>query len=240
MGSGPRSRTSLHWTKPVGRACSTGSCPMRKWFVGGELNVSVNCVDRHAASARKNKAAIIFEGEPGDSRILTYGQLYREVCKAANALTALGVKAGDFVAIYMGMVPEAAIAMLACARLGAPHTIVFGGFSAEALARSDQGLQGEVRADRRTAGGGAARSFRSRTTSTRRSWAARSRRWWSSSAAATRCSGRARTCGGTTSSIRRSRTTSRAASIASIHCSRSTRAARRVSRRASCTRPAAT
>ncbi len=122
----------LHWAKPWDRVLDW-KLPDAKWFVGGELNVSVNCVDRHAASARKNKAAIIFEGEPGDSRILTYGQLYREVCKAANALTALGVKAGDFVAIYMGMVPEAAIAMLACTRLGAPHTIVFGGFSAEAL-----------------------------------------------------------------------------------------------------------
>jgi acetyl-CoA synthetase len=113
----------LDWTLPDAR-----------WFVGGRLNVSVNCVDRHVASWRKNKAAILFEGEPGDTRVLTYGQLHREVCKAANALAALGVRRGDFVAIYMGMVPEAAIAMLACARLGAPHTVVFGGFSAEALA----------------------------------------------------------------------------------------------------------
>jgi acetyl-CoA synthetase len=104
-----------------------------KWFVGGTLNLSVNCLDRHVASWRKNKAAIIFEGEPGDSRVLTYGQLHREVCKAANALTALGVRRGDFVAIYLPMIPEAAIAMLACARIGAPHTVVFGGFSAEAL-----------------------------------------------------------------------------------------------------------
>jgi len=104
-----------------------------KWFVGGKLNVSVNCLDRHVASWRKNKAAIVFEGEPGDSRVLTYGQLHREVCKAANALAALGVGPGDFVAIYLPMIPEAAIAMLACARLGAPHTVVFGGFSAEAL-----------------------------------------------------------------------------------------------------------
>jgi len=107
--------------------------PDAKWFVGGKLNVSVNCLDRHVATWRKNKAAIIFEGEPGDTRVLTYGQLHREVCKAANALTALGVRAGDFVAIYLPMIPEAAIAMLACARIGAPHTVVFGGFSAEAL-----------------------------------------------------------------------------------------------------------
>jgi acetyl-CoA synthetase len=104
-----------------------------RWFVGGTLNASVSCLDRHAASWRKNKAALIFEGEPGDTRVLTYGQLHREVCKAANALTALGIRAGDFVAIYLPMIPEATIAMLACARIGAPHTVVFGGFSAEAL-----------------------------------------------------------------------------------------------------------
>jgi acetyl-CoA synthetase len=108
--------------------------PDARWFVGGRLNVSVNCVDRHVVTWRKNKAAILWEGEPGDTRVLTYGQLHREVCKAANSLAALGVRRGDFVAIYMGMIPEAAIAMLACARLGAPHTVVFGGFSSEALA----------------------------------------------------------------------------------------------------------
>jgi acetyl-CoA synthetase len=107
--------------------------PDAKWFVGGKLNLSVNCLDRHVATWRKNKAAILFEGEPGDTRVLTYGELHREVCKAANALTALGVKQGDFVAIYMPMIPEAAVAMLACARIGAPHTVVFGGFSSEAL-----------------------------------------------------------------------------------------------------------
>jgi acetyl-CoA synthetase len=107
--------------------------PDAKWFVGGKLNLSVNCLDRHVETWRKNKAAILFEGEPGDTRVLTYGELHREVCKAANALTALGVKPGDFVAIYMPMIPEAAVAMLACARIGAPHTVVFGGFSSEAL-----------------------------------------------------------------------------------------------------------
>jgi acetyl-CoA synthetase len=108
--------------------------PDARWFLGGKLNASVSCLDRHARSWRRNKAAILWEGEPGDTRVLTYGQLHREVCKAANALTALGIKPGDFVAIYLPMIPEAAIAMLACARLGAPHTVVFGGFSAEALA----------------------------------------------------------------------------------------------------------
>jgi len=122
----------LTWAEPWKQVLDW-KLPDAKWFVGGKLNVSVNCVDRHAASWRKNKAAIIFEGEPGDSRVLTYGQLHREVCKAAVALAGLGVTRGDFVAIYMPMIPEAAIAMLACARLGAPHTVVFGGFSSDAL-----------------------------------------------------------------------------------------------------------
>jgi acetyl-CoA synthetase len=107
--------------------------PFVKWFVGGKLNISHNCLDRHLTTHRKNKAALIWEGEPGDSRVLTYAQLHREVCKCANALKGLGIGKGDVVGIYMPMVPEAAIAMLACARIGAPHSVVFGGFSAEAL-----------------------------------------------------------------------------------------------------------
>lgn len=107
--------------------------PFFKWFTGGKLNACVNCVDRHLDSWRKNKAAIIFEGEPGDQVVLTYQDLYREVSKFANVLRGLGVVKGDVVTIYMPMIPEAAIAMLACARIGAPHSLVFGGFSAEAL-----------------------------------------------------------------------------------------------------------
>jgi len=110
--------------------------PFARWFVGGKLNVSYNCLDRHTEGEnawRRNKAAIIWEGEPGDSRVLTYGELKREVCKFANVLKGLGVRKGERVAIYMPMVPELAIAMLACTRIGAPHSIVFGGFSAEAL-----------------------------------------------------------------------------------------------------------
>jgi acetyl-CoA synthetase len=122
----------LAWAKPWSKVLDW-KLPDAKWFVGGKLNASVSCLDRHVATWRKNKAALLFEGEPGDTRVLTYGQLHREVCKAANALTALGVCRGDFVAIYMPMIPEAAIAMLACARIGAPHTVVFGGFSSEAL-----------------------------------------------------------------------------------------------------------
>ncbi|MBO9998875.1 MAG: acetate--CoA ligase [Cyanobacteria bacterium SID2] len=107
--------------------------PVAKWFVNGKLNISHNCLDRHLTTWRKNKAALIWEGEPGDSRTLTYAQLHREVCQMANVLKQLGVQKGDVVGIYMPMIPEAAIAMLACARIGAVHSVVFGGFSAEAL-----------------------------------------------------------------------------------------------------------
>jgi acetyl-CoA synthetase len=110
--------------------------PYAKWFVGGKLNVSFNCLDRHVEGPnawRRNKAAIVWEGEPGDSRVITYAELHREVCKFSNVLKGLGVKKGDRVALYMPMVPELAIAMLACTRIGAPHSIIFGGFSADAL-----------------------------------------------------------------------------------------------------------
>ncbi|WP_339460037.1 AMP-binding protein, partial [Nodularia spumigena] len=107
--------------------------PFAKWFVGGKINISYNCLDRHLTTWRKNKAALIWEGEPGDSRTLTYAQLHREVCQFANVLKQLGAKKGDRIGIYMPMIPEAAIAMLACARIGAPHSVVFGGFSSEAL-----------------------------------------------------------------------------------------------------------
>jgi len=110
--------------------------PYARWFVGGKLNVSYNCLDRHLEGKhawRRNKAAILWEGEPGDTRVLTYGELHREVCRFANVLKANGVLKGDRVAIYMPMIPELAIAILACSRIGAPHSVVFGGFSAEAL-----------------------------------------------------------------------------------------------------------
>ena len=107
--------------------------PFAKWFVGGQLNVSHNCIDRHLTTWRKNKAALVWEGEPGDQRVLTYQQLHREVCKAANVLKSLGVEKGDRVGLYMPLVPELAIAMLACTRIGATHSIIFGGFSADAI-----------------------------------------------------------------------------------------------------------
>ncbi len=123
----------LQWETPWSQTVDWSDAPFARWFVDGTLNVAVNCVDRHVAAGRGSRVAIHFEGEPGDTRTLTYADLQREVSQAANALTELGVRAGDRVAIYLPMIPEAAIAMLACARIGAPHSVVFGGFSAEAL-----------------------------------------------------------------------------------------------------------
>ena len=122
----------LEWSKPWSKVLEW-KAPWVKWFQGGQLNASVNCLDRHVRTARRNKAALIWEGEPGDKRTLTYWDLYREVCQFANVLKSLGVKKGDRVAIYLPMIPEAVIAMLACARIGAPHSVVFGGFSADSL-----------------------------------------------------------------------------------------------------------
>ena len=107
--------------------------PKAKFFVGAKLNLTESCLDRHLQTEARTRAALVWEGEPGDTRTLTYFELHREVVKMTAALASLGVEPGDRVAIYMGMVPEAAIAMLACARLGATHSVVFGGFSAEAL-----------------------------------------------------------------------------------------------------------
>ena len=124
---------NLHWFKPFDKTLEW-NFPHAKWFLGGTINASYNCLDRHLDGPRRNKAALIWEGEPGDSRVLTYQMLADEVGRCANALKSLGVKDGDRVAIYMPLVPEAAIAMLACARIGAIHSVVFGGFSSEALA----------------------------------------------------------------------------------------------------------
>ena len=124
--------SKLHWFKKWDKVLDW-NCPNAKWFSGGQLNISYNCLDRHVHSHRRNKAAIIWEGEPGEVQTLTYLQLMIEVSKCANVLKSLGVKKGDRVAIYMGMCPALAIAVLACARIGAPHTVIFGGFSANAL-----------------------------------------------------------------------------------------------------------
>ena len=127
-----RARERIDWTKPF-ETTLEWKLPFARWFIGGELNVSYNCVDRHVERGLGDKVAYHWIGEPGDTRTLTFRDLLREVSKAANALKELGVEKGDRVAIYMPMIPELPIAMLACARIGAPHTVVFGGFSAEAL-----------------------------------------------------------------------------------------------------------
>ena len=124
--------SELEWMTPWSRVLEW-KAPYAKWFVGGKLNASVNCLDRHIRGPRRNKAAFIWEGEPGDRRTLTYWDLYREVNAFANVLKSLGVKRGDRVALYLPLIPELAIAMLACARIGAVHSVVFGGFSAESL-----------------------------------------------------------------------------------------------------------
>jgi len=138
----------LHWFKPYDKVLEW-EAPFAKWFVGGKTNVSYNCLDAHLDSPRKNKAAIIWEGEPGDQRTLTYQELHREVCKFANVLKGLGVNEGDVVSIYMGMTPELAIACLACARIGAVHSVIFGGFSAEAIAdrNNDASAKLQITAD---------------------------------------------------------------------------------------------
>ncbi len=127
-----RFASELEWSAPWTKVLDWKP-PHAKWFVGGKLNASVNCLDRHVRTWRRNKAAIIWEGEPGEKRTLTYWELHREVCQFANVLRSLGVKKGDRVAIYLPLIPELAIAMLACARIGAVHSVVFGGFSAESL-----------------------------------------------------------------------------------------------------------
>ena len=128
-----QSRELLHWHTPFTEVLDWSNPPFARWFADGHLNVSYNCLDRHVLEGRGDRVALHFEGEPGDNRSLTYRELTEEVKKAANLLTSLGLKQGDRVIIYMPLIPEAVVAMLAVARLGAIHSVVFGGFSAESL-----------------------------------------------------------------------------------------------------------
>lgn len=130
---GKLGQEELHWFKPFEKVLQWDE-PFAQWFAGGQTNAAYNCLDRHLGTPTANKAAIVWEGEPGDSRTLTYQQLHHEVCKFASALKGLGINQGDVVSIYMPMVPELAIAMLACARIGAVHSVIFAGFSASAIA----------------------------------------------------------------------------------------------------------
>jgi len=138
----------LHWFKPFTKVLDWKE-PLVRWFVGGKTNASYNCLDVHLAGWRRNKAALIWEGEPGDTRVFTYQTLHHEVCKFANVLLKLGVRQGDVVSIYMPMVPELAIAMLACARIGAVHSVIFAGFSSEAIAdrNNDASAKLQITAD---------------------------------------------------------------------------------------------
>ena len=150
-------RERLDWKTPFETALEWDP-PFAKWFVGGQLNLAYNCLDRHVEAGLGDKVAYHWIGEPGDSRKLTYADLQVEVAKAANALLELGVRTGDRVAIYMPMIPELPIAMLACARIGAPHTVVFGGFSAEALATGSTMPRPSCSSPPTAAGGAASRS----------------------------------------------------------------------------------
>ena len=136
-------REELHWFEPFEKALVWKE-PFAQWFVGGKTNVSYNCLDRNLAAGLGDRTAILWEGEPGDTRKLTYAELHREVCKFANVLKQLGIEAGDRVSIYMPMVPELAIAMLACARIGAIHSVIFAGFSAEAIADRNRDAPGQA------------------------------------------------------------------------------------------------
>ncbi len=136
-------KSELDWFKPFQTVLDNENAPFFKWFKEGKLNITYNCLDRHIKRGLGRKTALIWEGEPGDSKKYTYEELLKEVCKAANALKAIGVKKGDLVCIYMPMIPEAMFAMLACARIGAPHSVVFGGFSSEAL--KDRLIDGNAR-----------------------------------------------------------------------------------------------
>jgi len=136
-------REELHWFEPF-HTTLEWELPFARWFVGGKTNVAYNCLDRHLDSGRRNKAAVIWEGEPGDVRVLTYQQLHDEVCKFANVLKQLGVEQGDVVSVYMPMTPELIIAMLACARIGAVHSVIFAGFSAEAIADRNNDAQAKL------------------------------------------------------------------------------------------------
>ena len=140
---GDLARENIDWFQDFETTCE-GDMPETKWFLGGKTNVAYNCLDRHLTTWRKNKAAIIWEGEPGDTRVLTYQDLHREVSKFANVLKNLGVETGDRITLYMPMVPELAIAMLACARIGATHSIIFGGFSSDAVADRNNDAQAKL------------------------------------------------------------------------------------------------
>ena len=231
----------LSWETPFDEVLDWSEAPFAKWFVGGKLNVAYNCVDRHVEAGNGDRVAIHWEGEPvGDSRTLTYSELQAEVCKAANTLTELGLVAGDRVAIYMPMVPEAIVAMLACARLGVMHSVVFAGYSASALkARIEDAeaklvitTDGQYRRGKAVSLKEAVDEAVDGQKSVEHVLVVRAHRHRHA------MDRRAATCGGTTPSRRHRPNTLRRRSTPSIRCSCSTPREPPVSPRASCTLPA--
>ena len=144
LGFWAKQARELHWHKPFTQTLDFSNPPFAKWFADGQLNISFNCLDRHVLAGNGDRTALLFEGEPGDTKKISYAELTREVKKAANTLTSLGIKAGDRVAIYLPMIPEAIIAMQAVARIGAVHSVIFGGFSAESLASRIEDAQAKL------------------------------------------------------------------------------------------------
>jgi len=230
----------LDWIEPW-HTVLEWDLPFAKWFVARKLNATSNCLDRHVAAGRGDKVAYHWEGEPGDTRTITYAELLHDVCQLANALKALGVEKGDRVNIYLGMVPELPIAMLACARIGAPHSVVFGGFSSDALRDriNDAEARLLITADGAWRRARSCRSSRAPTPPWRRRRRSSGVSWCGAPVRTSPCR-TAATSGGTTSSpasppsARPSQWTPRTFSISS------TRAARPPSPRGSCTPPAAT
>ncbi|NPA93595.1 MAG: AMP-binding protein, partial [Chloroflexi bacterium] len=139
-----RAKELVDWFEPWEKAFDDSNAPFYKWFVGAKTNIVYNALDRHIKTWRRNKIALIWEGEPGDRRVFSYYRLWQEVNRFANILKGMGVKKGDRVTIYMGRVPELPMAMLACAKIGAIHSVVYGGFSVEALAERIQDAQSKV------------------------------------------------------------------------------------------------
>jgi acetyl-CoA synthetase len=231
----------LSWDTPFTEVLDWSGAPFAKWFVGGRLNVAYNCVDRHVEAGNGDRVAIRWEGEPGDSRELTYADLLAVVSKAANALTELGLVAGDRVAIYMPMVPEAIVAMLACARLGVLHSVVFAGFSASALAARIEDAEAKlvITTDGQFRRGQAVSLKEAVDEAVDGEKARSSMFWWCAAPELTRPGPRAAICGGMRPSRWRRPNTRQKPSTPSTRCFCSTRRVPRASPRASCTPPAA-
>ncbi len=231
----------LHWFEPWETVLDDSNPPFYKWFVGGRLNVSYNCLDRHVLEGRGERVAFHWRGEDGQERDLTYAQLLAEVQRFANALKDLGVRRGDVVGIYLPMIPEVVVAMLACARIGAPHNVVFGGFSAEAVRERMEFSEARVLI---TVDGAARKGktapVKDRVDEVMGDLRRSSGSWWCAARGRPARCARAATCSTTRSWRRPPRSAPPSRWTPSTRCTSSTPPARPPSRRASCTPPAAT